>query len=80
MPPVNNAACANPGKDFAPIGLISSTPIVIMAHASFAPKTIGGNADGGDGLASTPAEYAADRDKEAATWVPLIRKLGLRVE
>ncbi|HZP79511.1 MAG TPA: tripartite tricarboxylate transporter substrate binding protein [Pseudolabrys sp.] len=27
-------------KDFSPIGIISSTPIVLMAPASFAPKTI----------------------------------------
>jgi tripartite-type tricarboxylate transporter receptor subunit TctC len=38
------------------------------------------HADGGDELVSTPAEYAADMDKEAAKWSPLIRKLGLRVE
>jgi len=31
----------DPRKDFTPIGLISSTPIVIMAHPSFKPKTIG---------------------------------------
>jgi tripartite-type tricarboxylate transporter receptor subunit TctC len=41
---INPTLYANPGydprKDFAPIGLISSTPIVIMAHPSFAPKTI----------------------------------------
>jgi tripartite-type tricarboxylate transporter receptor subunit TctC len=28
-------------KDFAPIGIISSTPIVLMAPASFGPKTLG---------------------------------------
>jgi tripartite-type tricarboxylate transporter receptor subunit TctC len=42
---INPTLYANPGydprKDFTPIGLISSTPIVIMAHPSFAPKTIG---------------------------------------
>ncbi|HEY1543754.1 MAG TPA: tripartite tricarboxylate transporter substrate binding protein [Xanthobacteraceae bacterium] len=38
------------------------------------------HADGGDELVSTPEEYAADMDKEAAKWSPLIRKLGLRVE
>jgi tripartite-type tricarboxylate transporter receptor subunit TctC len=41
---INPTLYANPGydprKDFAPIGLIASTPIVIMAHPSFAPKTI----------------------------------------
>lgn len=42
---INPTLYANPGydprKDFTPVGLISSTPIVIMAHPSFAPKTIG---------------------------------------
>jgi tripartite-type tricarboxylate transporter receptor subunit TctC len=42
---INPTLYANPGydprKDFTPIGLISSTPIVIMTHPSFAPKTIG---------------------------------------
>jgi tripartite-type tricarboxylate transporter receptor subunit TctC len=38
------------------------------------------HADGGDELVSTPEEYAADMDKEAAKWSPLIRKLGLRVQ
>jgi tripartite-type tricarboxylate transporter receptor subunit TctC len=37
-------------------------------------------ADGGDPLASTPEEYAADIDREEAKWSALIRKLGLRVE
>ena len=30
----------DPRADFAPIGLISSTPVVLMAHPSFAAKTI----------------------------------------
>ena len=42
---INPTLYANPGydprKDFTPIGLISSTPIVIMTHPSFAPQTIG---------------------------------------
>ena len=42
---INPTLYANPGydprKDFTPIGLISSTPIVIMTHPSFAPRTIG---------------------------------------
>ena len=37
-------------------------------------------ADGGDPLVSTPAEYAADIDREEAKWSALIRKLNLRVE
>jgi tripartite-type tricarboxylate transporter receptor subunit TctC len=41
---INPTLYATPGydprKDFTPIGLISSTPIVIMAHPSFAPKSI----------------------------------------
>jgi tripartite-type tricarboxylate transporter receptor subunit TctC len=37
-------------------------------------------ADGGDPLPSTPAEYAADIDKEEAKWAALIRNLKLKVE
>jgi tripartite-type tricarboxylate transporter receptor subunit TctC len=36
--------------------------------------------DGGDPLPSTPAEYAADIDKEEAKWSALIRRLKLKVE
>jgi tripartite-type tricarboxylate transporter receptor subunit TctC len=38
------------------------------------------HADGGDPLASTPEQYAADIDREETKWSALIRKLGLRVE
>ncbi|HEX4553472.1 MAG TPA: tripartite tricarboxylate transporter substrate binding protein [Xanthobacteraceae bacterium] len=42
---INPTLYANPGydprKDFTPIGLISSTPIVIMTHPSFPAKTLG---------------------------------------
>jgi tripartite-type tricarboxylate transporter receptor subunit TctC len=37
-------------------------------------------AEGGDPLTSTPAEYAADIDKEEKKWAGLVRKLGLKVE
>jgi tripartite-type tricarboxylate transporter receptor subunit TctC len=37
-------------------------------------------AEGGDPLASTPAEYAADIDREEAKWSALIRQLNLKVE
>jgi tripartite-type tricarboxylate transporter receptor subunit TctC len=41
---INPTLYANPGydprKDFTPIGLISSTPIVIMTHPSFPAKTL----------------------------------------
>jgi tripartite-type tricarboxylate transporter receptor subunit TctC len=36
--------------------------------------------EGGDPLTSTPAEYAADIDKEEKKWGGLVRKLGLKVE
>src|ERR1700690_1845345 len=36
--------------------------------------------EGGDPLTSTPAEYAADIDKEETKWCGLVRKLGLKVE
>lgn len=38
------------------------------------------NAEGGDPLTSTPAEYAADIDKEEKKWSALVRRLGLKVE
>jgi tripartite-type tricarboxylate transporter receptor subunit TctC len=37
-------------------------------------------AEGGDPLASTPAEYAEDIDREEAKWGALVRKLNLKVE
>jgi tripartite-type tricarboxylate transporter receptor subunit TctC len=37
-------------------------------------------AQGGEPLASTPEDYAADIAREQAKWSALIRKLGLRVE
>ena len=36
--------------------------------------------EGGEPLTSTPAEYAADIDKEESKWGGLVRKLGLKVE
>jgi tripartite-type tricarboxylate transporter receptor subunit TctC len=36
--------------------------------------------EGGDPLTSTPAEYAADIDKEETKWGGLVHKLGLKVE
>jgi tripartite-type tricarboxylate transporter receptor subunit TctC len=37
-------------------------------------------ADGGDPLASSPQEYAADIAREEPKWSALIRKLALRVD
>jgi tripartite-type tricarboxylate transporter receptor subunit TctC len=36
--------------------------------------------EGGDPLTSTPAEYAADIDKEEKKWGDLVHRLGLKVE
>jgi tripartite-type tricarboxylate transporter receptor subunit TctC len=36
--------------------------------------------EGGDPLASTPAEYADDIDREEKKWASLVHKLGLKVE
>jgi tripartite-type tricarboxylate transporter receptor subunit TctC len=36
--------------------------------------------EGGDPLTSTPAEYAADIDREERKWGRLVKKLGLKVE
>jgi tripartite-type tricarboxylate transporter receptor subunit TctC len=38
------------------------------------------NTEGGDPLASTPEEYAADIDQEERKWAALIKKLNLKVE
>ncbi len=41
---INPSLYANPGyaplKDFVPIGLVAETPIVLMVHPSFPPKTV----------------------------------------
>ena len=36
--------------------------------------------DGGDAIASTPEEYAANIEREEGKWVALIKKLGLKIE
>jgi tripartite-type tricarboxylate transporter receptor subunit TctC len=36
--------------------------------------------EGGDPMTSTPAEYAADIDREETKWGGLVRRLGLKVE
>ena len=38
------------------------------------------HAEGGDPMTSTPAEYAADIDKEEKKWANLVHTLGLKVE
>ena len=38
------------------------------------------HAEGGDPMTSTPAEYAADIDKEERKWGGLVKKLGLKVD
>ena len=38
------------------------------------------HAEGGDPMTSTPAEYAADIDREEKKWGGLVKKLGLKVE
>jgi tripartite-type tricarboxylate transporter receptor subunit TctC len=37
-------------------------------------------ADGGDPIASTPEEYAANIEREEGRWAALIKKLGLKIE
>ncbi|HYU13840.1 MAG TPA: tripartite tricarboxylate transporter substrate-binding protein [Stellaceae bacterium] len=37
-------------------------------------------ADGGDPIASTPEEYAANIEREEGKWAALIKKLGLKIE
>jgi tripartite-type tricarboxylate transporter receptor subunit TctC len=36
--------------------------------------------DGGDPIASTPEEYAANIEREEGRWAALIKKLGLKIE
>jgi tripartite-type tricarboxylate transporter receptor subunit TctC len=68
----------------APVG--TPAPIIARLNAELRKAVVSDDvkarihADGGDELVSTPEEYAADMDKEAAKWSPLIKKLGLRVE
>jgi hypothetical protein len=37
-------------------------------------------ADGGDPIASTPEEYAANIEREEVKWAALIKKLGLKID
>ena len=37
-------------------------------------------ADGGDPIASTPEEYAANIEREEGKWAAVIKKLGLKIE
>ena len=37
-------------------------------------------ADGGDPIASTSQEYAANIEREEGKWAALIKKLGLKIE
>jgi tripartite-type tricarboxylate transporter receptor subunit TctC len=66
----------------------AGTPKEIVAMLSFELRKLVDTDDvkqrirteGGDPLTSTPAEYAADIDKEEKKWSGLVRKLGLKVE
>ena len=66
----------------------AGTPKDIVDKLSAALRKLVDNADvkqriraeGGDPLTSTPAEYAADIDKEETKWGALVRKLNLKVE
>jgi hypothetical protein len=49
-----------------------------MIESEEMPKRI--VADGGDPIASTPEEYAANIEREEGKWVALIKKLGLKIE
>jgi tripartite-type tricarboxylate transporter receptor subunit TctC len=49
-----------------------------MAEADLVKQRV--QAEGGDVLTSTPAEYAQSIDQEEAKWSALIRKLNLRVD
>jgi tripartite-type tricarboxylate transporter receptor subunit TctC len=66
----------------------AGTPKEIVDQLNFELRRLVATADmkkriydeGGDPLTSTPAQYAADIDKEEKKWGALVRKLGLRVE
>jgi tripartite-type tricarboxylate transporter receptor subunit TctC len=66
----------------------AGTPKEIVDQLSFELRRLVENEDvkkriyqeGGDPMTSTPAEYAADIDKEEKKWSRLVRKLGLKVE
>jgi tripartite-type tricarboxylate transporter receptor subunit TctC len=66
----------------------AGTPPAIIDKLSAALRTLVDTEDvqqrirmeGGDPLTSTPAEYAADIDREENKWASLVHKLGLKVE
>ena len=53
------------------------TATIDPGHHQFAKRIV---ADGGDPIASTPEEYAANIEREEDKWSVLIKKLGLKVE
>jgi tripartite-type tricarboxylate transporter receptor subunit TctC len=66
----------------------AGTPPEIVERLSVELRKLSGDdevkqrihAEGGDPMTSTPAEYAADIDKEETKWGSLVRKLNLKVE
>jgi tripartite-type tricarboxylate transporter receptor subunit TctC len=66
----------------------AGTPKEIVDQLSFELRRLVGTddvkqrirAEGGDPMTSSPAEYAADIDKEETKWGGLVHKLGLKVE
>ena len=66
----------------------AGTPSDVISRLSRELRTALGEPDvksrifaaGGDPLASTPQEYAADIDREEAKWSVLVRRLGLKLQ
>jgi tripartite-type tricarboxylate transporter receptor subunit TctC len=59
------------------IGLLNKELRMIVSSEEVKKRII---AEGGDPVASTSEEYAANIEREEGKWAVLIRKLGLKVE
>jgi tripartite-type tricarboxylate transporter receptor subunit TctC len=51
--------------------------VMIVSSDEVKKRIIG---EGGDPVASTPEEYAANIEREEGKWAALIKKLGLKVQ
>jgi tripartite-type tricarboxylate transporter receptor subunit TctC len=62
----------------APAGI--PRPIVERLNKELRSMIESEDNDGGDPIASTPEEYAANIEREEGKWAELIKKLGLKIE
>jgi tripartite-type tricarboxylate transporter receptor subunit TctC len=64
----------------APQGSLRDRTDAARSSALRVPVTNRIVADGGDPIASTPEEYAANIEREEDKWAAVIKKLGLKIE